>query len=105
LGLAYWIKLLLLPTQIRTGRIAARTTTERTSWLSGWQLSHLVLIAAFLLFVLPPMIEVARFNWTTEQGGHGPIVMATGLVAAHREYSKVRHLAVPGNPLLGFGPC
>jgi exosortase len=76
---------------------------EKTSWLAGWKLSHLVLIAAFLLFVLPPMIEVARFNWTTEQGGHGPIVMATGLWLLTREYGKVRHLAAPGNPVIGFG--
>ncbi len=75
----------------------------KASWLSGWQLSHLVLIAGFLLFVLPPMIEVARLNWTTEQGGHGPIVLATGLWLLHREYRQIRHLAVPGNRLLGFG--
>ena len=74
----------------------------KASWLAGWQLSHLVLIAGFLLFVLPPMIEVARLNWTTEQGGHGPIVLATGLWLLHREYQQVRHLAVPGNRLLGF---
>ena len=74
----------------------------KTSFLSGWQLSHLVLLAGALLFVLPPMIEVARFNWTTEQGGHGPIVLATGLWLLHREYSKIRHLAVPGNRLLGI---
>jgi exosortase len=75
----------------------------KTSWLAGWQLSHLVLLAGFLLFVLPPMIDVARLNWTTEQGGHGPIVLATGLWLLHREYSQVRHLAVPGNRWIGFG--
>lgn len=68
----------------------------------GWRLSHFVLIAGLLLFVLPPMIEVARFNWTTEQGGHGPIVMATGLWLLHREFQKARHLVRPGNPLLGL---
>lgn len=76
---------------------------EKASGLAGWQLSHFVLIAALLLFVVPPMVEVARFNWTTEQGGHGPIVMATGLWLLYREYSKARHLAVPGNRLIGFG--
>ena len=75
----------------------------KASWLSGWQLSHLVLIAGFLLFVLPPMIEVARLNWTTEQGGHGPIVLATGLWLLHREYRQIWHLAAPGTRLLGFG--
>jgi exosortase len=72
------------------------------TWLSGWRLSHVALLAALLLFVLPPMIEVAQVNWTTEQGGHGPIVMATGLWLLYREWSRARHLAQPGNPLLGF---
>lgn len=76
---------------------------EKASGLAGWQLSHFALIAAVLVFVVPPMIEVARFNWTTEQGGHGPIVMATGLWLLYREYSKARQFAVPGNRLLGFG--
>jgi exosortase len=77
-------------------------TKGKATWLSGWQLSHVALLAAFLLFVLPPMIEVAQVNWTTEQGGHGPIVMATGLWLLYREGSRARHLARPGNPLLGF---
>ena len=76
---------------------------EKTSWLAGWRLSHVAVLVGFLLFVLPPMVEVARFNWSTEQGGHGPIVMATGLWLLHREYSRARHLAVPGNRVLGFG--
>lgn len=74
----------------------------KATWLSGWRLSHLALVAAFLLFVLPPMIEVAQVNWTTEQGGHGPIVMATGLWLLHREYSASRHRAVPGNMAIGI---
>lgn len=75
----------------------------QASGLAGGRLSHLVLLAAFLLFVVPPMVEVARINWTTEQGGHGPIVLATGLWLLHREYKQARHLVAPGNPWLGFG--
>lgn len=74
----------------------------RTSWLAGWQLSHLVLLAGFLLFVLPPMIEVAQVNWTTEQGGHGPIVMATGLWLLYREFTSAKHLIERGNRLVGL---
>ncbi len=48
------------------------------------------------------MIEVARFNWTTEQGGHGPIVLATGLWLLVREYGQAKHLVRPGNAVLGF---
>lgn len=60
------------------------------------------MILGILLFVLPPMVEVAQFNWSTEQGGHGPIVMATGLWLLYREYRSAIDLARPGNPLLGF---
>ncbi|GAA4000729.1 exosortase V [Sphingomonas humi] len=76
---------------------------EKANWLSQWQLSHVALIVGFLAFVLPPMFDVARFNWTTEQGGHGPIVMATGLWLLWREYSASRHLTRPGNAILGIG--
>ena len=73
----------------------------KTAGLAGWRLSHFVLLAGFLLFVVPPMVEVARFNWSTEQGGHGPIVMATGLWLLHREYSRAKQQMRPGNRLLG----
>lgn len=75
---------------------------ENAARQSGWRLSHIALIVGFLLFVLPPMVEVARFNWSTEQGGHGPIVLATGLWLLYREYGAASHLARPGNRLLGF---
>lgn len=75
---------------------------ERAAEATGWRLSHLALIAGFLLFVLPPMIEVARFNWSTEQGGHGPIVMATGLWLLVREYNSAKSLARPGNLIVGL---
>jgi exosortase len=73
------------------------------SSLPRWQPAHLLLIAGLLAFLLPPMIEVARFNWTTEQGGHGPIVMATGLWLLVREYRQAQAARRPGNPILGFG--
>ena len=76
---------------------------EEGTRTAGWRLSHLVLLAGLLVFVVPPMIEVARFNWSTEQGGHGPIVMATGLWLLHREFTAARDLIKPGNPVLGFG--
>lgn len=47
------------------------------------------------------MIEVARINWSTEQGGHGPIVLGTGLWLLWREYKAARGLTKPGNPWLG----
>ena len=37
------------------------------------------------VLVLPTMLHVARDSWSTEQGGHGPLVLATGLWALWRE--------------------
>jgi exosortase len=38
-----------------------------------------------VLLALPTMIQVARTSWSTEQGGHGPLVLATGIWAVWRE--------------------
>lgn len=67
-----------------------------------WKLGDLCLIVATMVFVLPPMLEVARVNWSTEQGGHGPIVLATGLWLLVNEYRAARLDQSPGNKLLGY---
>ncbi|WP_275887918.1 exosortase V [Sphingomonas sediminicola] len=61
-----------------------------------------MLILGMLAMVLPPMILVAQNNWSTEQGGHGPIVLATGLWLLAREYRSSRGLEERGNLLLGL---
>lgn len=52
------------------------------TWLT-WP--SLALIVGGLALVIPTMVDVARFNWTTDQGGHGPIVLATGIWLLWRE--------------------
>ena len=65
----------------------------------GWpQIAFLLGVAAILL---PTMYDVARFTWTTEQGGHAPIIVATGGWLLWREYQSSRALARPGNIWLG----
>lgn len=54
------------------------------------------------IILLPTMIQVARFNWTTEQGGHGPIVLATGAWLLWRELKSSRADREPGNLALGL---
>jgi exosortase len=50
------------------------------------------------------MYEVATQTWTTEQGGHGPLVLATGLWAVWREL-KGRNIELrPGKLFIGL-PC
>jgi len=48
-------------------------------------LPNLILALGCAILALPTMYEVATKTWTTEQGGHGPLVLATGLWAIWRE--------------------
>ena len=59
------------------------------------------LLGAAIIF-LPTMFQVAQFNWTTEQGGHGPIVLATGLWLLWRELKSSRAEREPGNLAIGL---
>lgn len=48
------------------------------------------------LLALPTMLQVARDSWSTEQGGHGPLVLATGIWALWRELSSKKIETAPG---------
>lgn len=78
------------------------TGTSERSWVKFESPASLVQVAApvsrrFLtpgnllfalgcaLLLVPTMLQVARDTWSTEQGGHGPLVLATGLWALWRE--------------------
>lgn len=56
------------------------------------------------LLVLPTMVQVARDTWSTEQGGHGPLVLATGLWALWRELKNNKVERRPGKLLFAV-PC
>jgi exosortase len=64
-------------------------------------LADFALILGIAAILLPTMIEVGQFNWTTEQGGHGPIVMAIGLWLLWREVKSSSAPRKPGNPVIG----
>jgi exosortase len=55
------------------------------SYRSSGMLANVILVIGFAALLLPTMTQVARETWSTEQGGHGPIVLATGLWALWRE--------------------
>jgi exosortase len=61
--------------------------------------------AIFLLglaaIFLPTMFDVARLTWTTEQGGHAPIIVATGAWLLYRELHATKVRARPGRWWLG----
>lgn len=69
--------------------------------LQSVSLADLVLIVGAAVMLVPTMIQVGQFNWTTEQGGHGPIVLATGLWLLWRELKSSPAKREPGNVAVG----
>ena len=65
--------------------------------------SAVVLLVGVLTLFIPTMFEVATSEWTLQQGGHGPIVVATGAWLLWRELSRTRPPTSPGNLALGTG--
>jgi exosortase len=61
-----------------------------------------VLVVGVLAVTLPTMLDVASENWTTEQGAHGPIVLATALWLFQRRWREARALARPGSTPLAL---
>lgn len=53
---------------------------RRPEWLA-----NVALAIGCAALVLPTLVEVATKTWTREQGGHGPLVLATGVWAVWRE--------------------
>lgn len=70
--------------------------------LRSFTLADAVFFAGAAILFLPTMFQVAEFNWTTEQGGHGPIVLATGLWLLWRELKSSHAERRPGNLLIGL---
>jgi exosortase len=71
-----------------------------STWSFG--LPELVLLVGAAAMFVPTLIAVATNNWTTEQGGHGPIVLATGLWLLYRELKSANAPRQPGNVLMGL---
>lgn len=73
----------------------------QVSFLQSISLADVALIVGAAVMLLPTMIQVGQFNWTTEQGGHGPIVLATGIWLLWRELKSSPAKRAPGKPLVG----
>lgn len=61
-----------------------------------------IFIAGALLIALPTLHGVATQSWVTEQGAHGPIVLATGLWLFWRRWTEARTAARPGSTRLAL---
>jgi exosortase len=67
------------------------------SWLT---LPNIILALGCAALVLPTMLQVAQNSWSTEQGGHGPLVLATGLWAVWRELKGAAIERRRGQPIV-----
>jgi exosortase len=77
-------------------------TRPQTSLIRSVSLADFALIIGAAAILLPTMFEVGQFSWTTEQGGHGPIVLATGLWLLWREVKSSNAPRRPGNLVVGL---
>lgn len=65
----------------------------------AWPWAILFIGAATL--VVPTFQRIAQVSWATEQGAHGPIVLAIALWLFARRIPELRAAAQPGSALLG----
>jgi len=62
------------------------TNAASRSSIIKWLLANPLLAAGLAAMVIPTMHYVATASWSTEQGAHGPIVMAAGLWLLVRQW-------------------
>lgn len=64
--------------------------------MAQWKLADLILAIGCGLLLIPSMVRVAQFSWSTDEGGHGPIILGTGLWLLWREWKTTT--AIPEVP-------
>lgn len=67
----------------------------RQSPIARWILANPILAAGLIAIVVPTMLYVTTASWSTEAGGHGPIVLAAGLWLIFRQLPDALALAAP----------
>jgi exosortase len=65
-------------------------------------LPNILLAVGLLIMVLPTMFVVAKVSWSSEQGGHGPIVLVTGIWLLWRELVAGKPFAQRGKLVTGL---
>jgi exosortase len=69
----------------------------------GWRayLKWLPLLLGIAAIALPTFDGIAKVSWSTEQGAHGPIVLAIAIWLVARAWPTMAAKAKPGAPLIG----
>lgn len=75
---------------------------EKLSWRRRLTVATIVFLVGCAALAIPTMMGVARVSWSTEQGGHGPLVLATGLWLLWRELKQGGAVAMPGKLPIGL---
>ena len=57
--------------------------------------ADIALVVGLLALVIPTLIVIGKSTWSSEQGAHGPIILATGLWLLVHKWPEVRHLVRP----------
>lgn len=87
---------------LQSNVLAAAPAAPRARWrLDRSLLPLLPLLVGVLALVVPTLRSVAAVSWSTEQGAHGPIVLAIAVWLFVRRWPAIRADAEPGSPLLG----
>lgn len=62
--------------------------------------AHFLLFIGLVALVVPTLVRLASEVWSTEEGAHGPIVLASGLWLLWHKWPEVRAYSRPGSLLL-----
>jgi exosortase len=70
-------------------------------WLPKLSIGYAVLAIGLAAIVVPTMVDIARVSCDSEQGAHGPIVLAIAVWLLIRSWPDLKREARPGSALIG----
>ena len=85
-----------------------QSVPQKSTGLPPWLAAHWLLWLGLAAITIPTMISVAVQSWSTEQGAHGPIVLATGIWLILQLRQEIPPLMKRGNLAIAFAllvPC
>lgn len=68
---------------------AFRSLIPAATRLPSTRARGLVVLTAFALLAAPTLVALGREHWSTENGAHGPIILATGMWLFWREWDTL----------------
>ena len=88
---------------------SGRIVPDAAGWLRSVRAmnrSLLLLTAGALLLLIPVVIDLARYDWSTTAGAQGPIILASGAWLVWRERDSFRFApnSISGRWLALLGP-